>query len=117
MRVPAPTILPGPPLPPAPGCPQSPRLELPLCPDLTLAHTRAHTHPLSFTKMMEITISLFFFFSFFFFCTRQLKKKNTPKKETTKKKKKNNQTKKLFAVSFLNSQHVPPQIVFCLFVS
>ena len=63
--------------------------------------------------MMEITISLLFFF-LFFFLYQAVKKKNHPKKETTKKTP-NNQTKKLFAVSFLTSQHVPPQIFF-LFV-
>lgn len=46
---------------------------------------------------------------------KKKKKKKTPQKKKPQKKK-NNQTKKLFAVSFLNSQHVPPQIVFCLFV-
>ena len=92
VRVLAPTILPGPPLPPTPGCPQSPRLELSLCPDLTLTHTRTHPHPLSFTKMMEITISLFFFFSFFFFLYQAVKKKKKkhPKKRNHKKKKQPN---------------------------
>lgn len=96
--------------------PRSPRPETPAW--TSLVHTRAHTHPRSFTKMMEITIPLCFSFFFFFFCTRQLKKKKKhPKKRKHKKKTPNNQTKKRFPVSFLTGQHVPPQRFFCLFVS
>lgn len=45
--------------------PRSPRPETPAW--TSLVHTRAHTHPRSFTKMMEITIPLCFSFFFFFF--------------------------------------------------
>lgn len=99
---------------PHPARPAAPAAELTLEPppevpslDLTLTHMRAHTSTQLHQDDGNNNFTLSFFF--FLFCTRQLKK--TPQKKKTQKNP-NNQTKKLFAVSFPTSQHVPPQILF-----